>query len=172
MTLTAGVGQAQALEGREAAAQATHRALDQIGRNQAVFGIVIASRYHAIQQVLTGASTLLGDIPLLGLSTNAEITEDGQSQRSVVVALLAGDGISVKADWWGGFGEDSRGVAQRMTQTLQLYHSDGTLLVVTVDDPAWATQLKFLESTLRRRLAEVAGATVERIEVRVSRGPR
>ena len=130
MTLTAVVGQAQALEGREAAAQATHRALDQIGRNQAVFGIVIASRYHAIQQVLTGASTLLGDIPLLGLSTNAEITEDGQSQRSVVVALLAGDGISVKADWWGGFGEDSRGVAQRMTQTLQLYHSDGTLLVV------------------------------------------
>ncbi len=130
MTLTAVVGQAQALEGREAAAQATHRALDQIGRNQAVFGIIIASHYHAIQQVLTGASTLLGDIPLLGLSTNAEITEEGQSQRSVVVALVAGDGVSVKADWWGGFGEDSRGVAQRMAQALQLFHSDGTLLVV------------------------------------------
>jgi hypothetical protein len=41
--------------------------------------------------------------------------------------------------------------------------------VVKVDDPAWATQLKFLEGTLRTRLLEVAGATIERIEVRVAR---
>ena len=46
---------------------------------------------------------------------------------------------------------------------------DGTTLVVKVDDPAWATQLKFLEGTLRTRLREVAGATIERIEVRVGR---
>ncbi len=130
MALSAVVGQAQALEGREAAAQATHRALDQVGRSPAVFGLVIASHYHAIQQVLSGAATLLGDIPLLGLSTTAEITDEGQAQRSVVVALLTGEGINVKADWWGEFGDDSRGATQHMAQALQLYHAEGTLLVV------------------------------------------
>ena len=46
---------------------------------------------------------------------------------------------------------------------------DGDRLVVEVDDPAWATQLRFLEGTMRTRLAEVAGASIERIEVRVAR---
>lgn len=46
---------------------------------------------------------------------------------------------------------------------------EGTTLVVEVDDPAWATQMRFLESTLRTRLADVAGATIDRIEVRVAK---
>lgn len=44
---------------------------------------------------------------------------------------------------------------------------DGDVLVVRVDDPAWATQLKFLERSMRDRLAEVAGVTIGRVEVRV-----
>ena len=44
---------------------------------------------------------------------------------------------------------------------------DGTKLIVEVDDPAWATQLRFLETTLKQRLLEVAGATIESVEVRV-----
>ena len=44
---------------------------------------------------------------------------------------------------------------------------DGTLLVA-VDDPAWATQLRWLEADLLARLADVLGpARVTRIEVRV-----
>jgi predicted nucleic acid-binding Zn ribbon protein len=46
---------------------------------------------------------------------------------------------------------------------------DGTKLVVEVDDPAWATQLRFLETTLKQRLLEVAGATIDTIEPRVRR---
>jgi predicted nucleic acid-binding Zn ribbon protein len=43
----------------------------------------------------------------------------------------------------------------------------GTLLV-TVDEPGWATQLRWLEADLVARLAEVLGpGQVERIEVRV-----
>ena len=41
--------------------------------------------------------------------------------------------------------------------------------VTHVDDPAWATQLRFLEGSLRERLLEVTGAVIERIEVRVAR---
>jgi len=44
---------------------------------------------------------------------------------------------------------------------------DGTLLVL-VDDPAWATQLRWLEADLVARLGELLGAgRVRRIEVRV-----
>jgi predicted nucleic acid-binding Zn ribbon protein len=69
----------------------------------------------------------------------------------------------------GVFGRWDEAVGPAVAAHVQPVKLDGTTLVVEVDDPAWATQLKFLESTLRARLAEVAGATVERIEVRVAR---
>ncbi len=44
------------------------------------------------------------------------------------------------------------------------------VLVVMVDDPVWATQLRWLESDLLARLASVAGeGTVTEIQVRVRR---
>ncbi|MGE3834253.1 MAG: DciA family protein [Acidimicrobiia bacterium] len=44
------------------------------------------------------------------------------------------------------------------------------VLVVTVDDPAWATQLRWLQVDLLERLAAVAGAgVVTGVEVRVAR---
>jgi predicted nucleic acid-binding Zn ribbon protein len=43
----------------------------------------------------------------------------------------------------------------------------GGTLVIGVTDPAWATQLRFLESTLLERLAGLDGAPVTSIEVRV-----
>ncbi|MDQ1402460.1 MAG: hypothetical protein QOG03_776 [Actinomycetota bacterium] len=43
-------------------------------------------------------------------------------------------------------------------------------LVVSVDEPGWATQLRFLEADLLRRCADVAGpGSVTRIEVKVGR---
>lgn len=49
--------------------------------------------------------------------------------------------------------------------------ADGVLLV-EVDDPAWATQLRFLDDDLRGRLADVTGVRVERLDVRVARPKR
>jgi predicted nucleic acid-binding Zn ribbon protein len=44
-------------------------------------------------------------------------------------------------------------------------------LVVTVDEPGWATQLRWLEADLLARLAETAGSdAVDSLEVRVARG--
>ena len=45
---------------------------------------------------------------------------------------------------------------------------DGTL-VVEVDQPVWVTQLRFLEADVLRRVAEVAGAPADRLEVRLQR---
>ena len=46
----------------------------------------------------------------------------------------------------------------------------GTLLV-EVDDPAWATQVRFLADDVRARLRDAVGVAVDRLEVRVARAP-
>jgi predicted nucleic acid-binding Zn ribbon protein len=50
--------------------------------------------------------------------------------------------------------------------------ADG-ILVVAVDQPGWATQLRYLANDLLGRLAEVAGeGVVGRIDIRVENGPQ
>lgn len=69
----------------------------------------------------------------------------------------------------GVFGRWEEAVGAAVAAHVQPVKLDGEVLVVEVDDPAWATQIRFLETTLRERLREVAGASVERLEVRVAR---
>ena len=46
------------------------------------------------------------------------------------------------------------------------------ILVVVVDQPGWATELRYLSNDLLQRLAEVAGdGVVDAIEIRVDSGP-
>ena len=78
-------------------------------------------------------------------------------------------GATTVASMGGVFGRWEAAVGAAVAAHVQPIRLDGTRLVVEVDDPAWATQLRFLESTLMARLAEVAGARVETIDVRVRR---
>jgi predicted nucleic acid-binding Zn ribbon protein len=95
----------------------------------------------------------------------------GDSLHQVVRALRpeTGPAAAPAAVMGGVFGRWEEAVGEALALHVQPVKLDGTTLVVKVDDPAWATQLKFLEGTLRTRLREVAGATIERIEVRVGR---
>lgn len=95
----------------------------------------------------------------------------GDSLHEVVRSLRpdAGSASAPAAAMGGVFGRWEEAVGAAVAAHVQPVKLDGTTLVVKVDDPAWATQLKFLESTLKQRLLEVAGATIERLEVRVSR---
>lgn len=68
--------------------------------------------------------------------------------------------VGVLADW-------ERVVGPAIAQHARAVSTDGTTLVVAVDDPAWATQLRWLEPDLLRRLAEETGARFERLSVRV-----
>lgn len=43
-------------------------------------------------------------------------------------------------------------------------------LLVEVDEPGWATQLRFLEHQVIERLRSVAGLEVSRFDIRVKRG--
>jgi predicted nucleic acid-binding Zn ribbon protein len=67
----------------------------------------------------------------------------------------------------GVFGRWAEAVGDAVAAHVKPIKLDGTKLIVEVDDPAWATQLRFLETALKQRLLEVAGANVETVEVRV-----
>jgi predicted nucleic acid-binding Zn ribbon protein len=69
----------------------------------------------------------------------------------------------------GVFGRWSEAVGEQVAQHVRPIKLDGTVLVVEVDDPAWATQVKFLSAMITDRLLEVAAVEVERIDVRVER---
>ena len=67
----------------------------------------------------------------------------------------------------GVFGRWAEAVGDAVAAHVKPIKLDGTKLIVEVDDPAWATQLRFLETALKQRLLEVTDATVETVEVRV-----
>jgi predicted nucleic acid-binding Zn ribbon protein len=69
----------------------------------------------------------------------------------------------------GVFGRWREAVGDAIARHVQPLRLDGAHLVVEVDDPAWATQLRFLEGNLRERLLEVTGARIDEFEIRVAR---
>lgn len=102
----------------------------------------------------------------------------GDSLNSVVRSLRNESAATGSADQTGGqtarqmgdvFGRWTEAVGDAIAAHVKPIKLDGTKLVVEVDDPAWATQLRFLEATLKQRLLEVAEANVETIEARVRR---
>lgn len=87
-----------------------------------------------------------------------------------VVRSLRGPESTVPTVAMGGvFGRWNEIVGDAVANHVQPIKLDGDRLVVEVDDPAWATQLRFLEATLRERLLTVTGATISHFEIRVKR---
>ena len=60
-------------------------------------------------------------------------------------------------------------VGQPVAAHVRPLKIDRGTLVVEVDDPAWATQMKFLESDLLARLNTGSTQPVERLEIKVKR---
>ncbi len=132
MALSAAVGVAQALDGREAGLQAAHQALNRLGAGTPGLGILLASNQYQPREVLSGALSLLGDTPVIGFSTPAGLTGAGQHRHSVVLALMVGD-FQAEAHWFSGYAQSSRETAQRLSQLSSanpdnralLFFSDG-----------------------------------------------
>jgi predicted nucleic acid-binding Zn ribbon protein len=78
-------------------------------------------------------------------------------------------GSQMASQMGGVFGRWDEAVGEAVAAHVKPVKLDGTKLIVEVDDPAWATQLRFLETTMKQRLLEVAGAAIETIEARVRR---
>jgi predicted nucleic acid-binding Zn ribbon protein len=85
----------------------------------------------------------------------------------VVVRALRGAGAKATA---GVFGRWEDVVGPHVAAHARPVVLDDGRLVVEVDEPGWATQLRYLEADLLERLAAVAGdGAVRAIEVRVRR---
>jgi hypothetical protein len=118
MTLLAAVGNARALDGREAGLQAAHQALNNLGSITPVLGIVISSYQYDAQQVINGVAGLLGNTPVIGFSTPVGLTSDGLQPHSVTLALLAATDARVDVTWLAGYTQGSREVSQQLADLL------------------------------------------------------
>lgn len=96
----------------------------------------------------------------------AEPVPISKSLDSVMKSLRGTDRIQIG----GVFGRWDDAVGPTVAGHVRPVRLDQGVLTVEADDPAWATQVKFLAGTITTRLAEVAGVRVERVEVRVARG--
>jgi predicted nucleic acid-binding Zn ribbon protein len=84
----------------------------------------------------------------------------------VVRSLQGGAG---RSEVRGVFGQWDEAVGATIAAHVRPVRLDSGGLLVEVDEPAWATQVRLLADDLRARLLDVAGVAVERIEVRVAR---
>jgi predicted nucleic acid-binding Zn ribbon protein len=68
----------------------------------------------------------------------------------------------------GVFGQWEEAVGPAVASHVRPIRLEGRALLVEVDEPALATQVRLLADDLRSRLRAVAGVSVERIDVRVA----
>jgi len=68
----------------------------------------------------------------------------------------------------GVFGRWDEAVGEVVAGHVRPIRLDEGVLTVEADDPAWATETKFLATTIIERLGEVAGVSLERLEIRVA----
>jgi predicted nucleic acid-binding Zn ribbon protein len=84
-----------------------------------------------------------------------------------VIRSLKGDGASAVA---GVFGHWEEAVGEAISAHAKPVLLDNGRLLVEVDQPGWATQLRYLEKELLERLRpHLGGAELHAIEVRVAR---
>lgn len=118
MTLIAAVGQAQALDAREAGLQAAHHALSSLGAISPALGIIIAPHRLDPQQVANGVSSMFANMPLVGFSSSAALTKAGVHPHAVVVIFLAGDNIQAESHWFPAYSQAGSETGVRILQLL------------------------------------------------------
>ena len=91
-------------------------------------------------------------------------TLQGQLTR-LLQSLGSDDADSVT----GVFGAWPELVGESVAAHVQPVRLDRATLVVEVDDPSWATELRFLEASLCAKLSSFTTTPVTRLEVRVKR---
>ncbi len=118
MALVAGVGQANALDPREAGMQAINLALNELGSVSPSLGIVFCPYRYDAQMVMSGISSLVSNMPVLGMSTSAGISRVGQRSHLVTVALLGGEDIQTETHWFSSYSQGSGETATRLVQLI------------------------------------------------------
>ncbi len=106
--------------------------------------------------------------------TNDEIPESGQDSHlsdelDALLRRLGSESTTVVA---GVFGNWAQLVGDPVALHATPVKLESGRLLVEVDEPAWATQMRFLESEIISKLSTSTGSTINGIDVRVKRIPR
>lgn len=92
--------------------------LNQMGNTAPSVAIIISPYRLDAQMVLSGVTSLLSNIPIIGFSSPASLTHLGSHANSVVVALLGGDDIQAETHWFSNYSQASAEAATRLKQLL------------------------------------------------------
>ena len=112
---------------------------------------------------------------------NEDMSEDEQSfltnnssssLAGALDALLDRLGAESSTAITGVFGEWPKIVGEQVAQHVTPIKLERGRLIVEIDDPSWATQMRFLEPQLIEKLNAATTSTITAIEVRVKRNPR
>lgn len=118
MSLTVGIGVAHALDAREAGMQATHQALNQMGSISPGLAILVSPHRFDGQMVVSGVASLLSNVPVIGFSSSATLTNQGYKAHAVVVVLLGGEDFQAETHWFANYSQESAETAARVRQLL------------------------------------------------------
>jgi hypothetical protein len=133
MAMNVAVGQAYSVEGREAVSKAIYEARLALNNEPVSFAMIVASDDFNFNDVASAATTQLGDVPLIGLSTSGEITVQGSHRRSVVAALISDANLQVEAEWLPGFSGNSRMITDEMLLNLGVEDKQAGMLMIVPD---------------------------------------
>ena len=128
MSLKAVFGSTHSTEPREAGSSVARQVVDQPGQEEPILGILFVSAHLGFSQVLNGALTLMGDIPVIGCSVAVGMFEDGLQEHGVQLALLTGEGTTVTVNWQPEFNEDSDTASRSLLSGLG-FDGSGTLFI-------------------------------------------
>ena len=131
--MKAAIGQSWAVDGHQAGLEATRQAMDQLGRSPVAFAWLVVSQSYPVDQALAGVTELIGDTPILGFSTSAELSDAGRSRRSVLIGLVSGENIRGRTGWWPEFSQDSPACTQKMLAALRPNSDENNILLVAAD---------------------------------------
>jgi hypothetical protein len=128
MTITAAIGSARALDGREAGMQAVHQALNRLGNNAPILGIVIVSHKYDPQNVLNGMASLIGNTPVIGFSSPIGLTSEGIKPHAVSAALIASTDTRADVMWVPGSSRGNGEAAKELADLLRRKPKQPSLL--------------------------------------------
>ena len=100
------------------------------------------------------------------------VPNTSSSLAGALDALLDRLGAESTSAITGVFGEWPKIVGEQVAQHVTPIKLERGRLIVEIDDPSWATQMRFLEPQLVEKLNAATTSTITAIEVRVKRNPR
>lgn len=140
MSVIAGVGLSQGIDGREASVAAAQQALNQMGAVRPTVGLVFLSHVFNPAECLAALINSLPNTVLWGMMTQAVINATGEYLHSVAVILIGGSDVRASSYWKPEYSQNSESTARSLFSSLKSEAEGIEALLLAVDgisgDPA------------------------------------